>query len=252
LTRLALVLTGCGLGLAGCGVTTSEQAYTAPLIAQVGAGSVALASLVPTLRAEAKAAGVLSDPATQQATAYLAEGQLNKLSQSDLVRMATANRNAAAHVGGVLAKLDQLTASLRGATVNTGSYPTLPSGSKTFIADWNQYLTTSASDLRNVRQGLAGMSPVYNEFQSLLRAAYNTAKLRSTVQFDNVRRSVFKDIGPRFTRMQNAMQAGVRAGTAVEKTLVSLVNNNQEAQAIVTRVNQEYPSGFLAQEFKKQ
>lgn len=251
LTRLPLVLAVCGLSLAGCGVTTSERAYTGPLIKRVGAGSVTLASLVPTLQEEAKAAGVFSDPTTQQATTYLAEGQLNKLSQSDLVRMATANRNAATHVGGVLAKLHQLTALLTGATVNTSSYQNLPSGSKTFIADWNQYLNAAASDLRNARQALAAMSPVYNEFQSLLRAAYNTARLQSTVQFDKVRRSVLKDIGPRFTRMQNAMQAGGRGGTAVEKKLVSLVDNNQQAQSIVRKVNLEYPNGFLAQEFKK-
>lgn len=246
-----LAVAACGLSLAACGVTTSEQAYTQPLIDQVGAGSVELATLVPTLQSETKVSGVFSDPGTQQAMGYLVQGQLNKLSQSDLVKMATENRNAAAHIGGVLTKLDQLSASLNRATINASSYQNLSDGSKTFIADWNQVLTTAAADMRTARQGLAGMSPVYNEFQSLLRAAYNTSTLRSTVQFDKVRAAVLKDIGPRFTQLQNAMQAGTRAGTAAQQKLVSFVNNNQEAQAIVTKVNQAQPTGWFAQEFKK-
>jgi hypothetical protein len=249
---LALVLSVCGLSLAACGVTSSEQAYTQPLIKQVGAGSVALGSLVTTLEADVKAeaSGMFSDPATQQATTHLVEGQLDKLSQSDLVRMASANHAAATQVGGVLAKLAQQAASLSGAAVNAGSHPNLPGGSTAFIADWDQYLMTTANYLRNIRKALAGVSPVYNEFQSLLRAAYDTAKLHSTVQFDKVRRAVFTDIGPRYAPMKNALQTGARAGTAVEHRLISFVNSNQEAEAIVTKVNQEYPSGFLAQEFK--
>jgi len=248
LKRLLPFLMVGGFVVAGCGGT--QQAYNEALIKQVGGGSTAVESLVPTIQAAAKVSGAFSDPTTQQATTYLAEGQLDKLTAADLVRMASANRTAATNIGGVLATFDRLATSISAASVDASSVPNLADGSKTFVTDWNQYLTTTADELRTVRRALTGMTPVYDEFQSLLRAAYNTSKLKSTVQFDKVRHAVLQDIAQRVTQMQNAAQ-GLRGGSAVEQRLVKFVDGNQEAQAIVTKVNQEYPNGFLAQEFTK-
>jgi hypothetical protein len=66
----------CTMSVAACGVSTTEQAYTAPLIQQVGAGSSAVARLVPTLQAEAKTAAVFNDPTLQQPVRSLARGML--------------------------------------------------------------------------------------------------------------------------------------------------------------------------------
>jgi hypothetical protein len=239
----------CAMSVAACGVSTTEQAYTAPLIQQVGTGSSAMARLVPTLQAEAKTAGVFSDPTLQQPEAYLVQGQLNKLSAHDLFRMASANHNAATHVGAVITKFDQLAASMTAAAINASSYQSLPDGSKAFITHWNEYLRTVASALHGVRTALASADPVYGEFQGLLRAAYYTASLHSTVLFDKVRQRVLNDIRPLYARMQQARQP-FQTGMTSERSLVSFVNRNQQAQAIVTKVNQEYPHGFLAQEFK--
>jgi len=89
------------------------------------------------------------------------------------------------------------------------------------------------------------MSPMYDELPGLLRAARDTARLRSTVQFDKVRKGVLNDLRPRLEQVQNAANWG-----AVERRLVSFVNGSQQAQAVVTKVNHDYPNGWLAQEFK--
>lgn len=252
--QLALVIVG-GIGVAGCGVTTSgvtssEPVYTPAVIKQVGVGSVALANVVPSVRARVKATGAsFEDPADQQAETNLIEGKLDKLSLADLERMASLNHNAAAHLGDNLKALDRLGGSLSGAIVNASAYQSLPDGSKTFLADWNQQLRTTAAAITNIRKALAGSRPLFNDFQSLLRAAYNTAQLRSTVQFDKVRRRFIADV--KTSPLDNVAAAGTRAGNAAERRLDSFVNNNREAQAIVDKVNHEYPHGWLAQEFHR-
>ena len=251
---LALVI-ACGIGVAGCGVTTSgvtssEPVYTPALIKQVGVGSVALANSAPAIRAQAKATGVLQDRSLQQAETYLFEGRLDKLRLADLSRMASSNHNAAAHFDDNLRKVDRVAASLSGAVVNASAYQRLPDGSKTFLADWNQELRTEAAGLTHGRNALVGARPFFGEMQSLLRAAYNTAQLRSTVQFDKVRRRFIADVRSRFPDVDGVVAADHRRADAAERTLISLVNNNREAQAIFEKVNQEYPHGWLAQEFR--
>jgi hypothetical protein len=229
-------------------VSTADHAYNAQLIQRVGAGSIAEAQLIPALES-LKAVGGFSDASTQQALVYLFQGQLDKLGEPDLVKLAQENRTAATHIGPVLTKLNHLAASISGSTVNASVLTGLPDDSRTFSAHWNRYLTYTAGALRAVKQALTGMNPVYGEIQRLLHAAYDTAQLHSTAQFDKVRSAVFKDIGPRYAAMQTAQQTG-NAARPVEQTLVKFVNGNQDAQVIVTRVNHDYPNGFLAQEFK--
>jgi hypothetical protein len=178
LRRLLAFALGSSL-LAGCGVTTYQQVYSPELIKQVGAGSLAEAQLLPTIQAQTKT-GLFSDPATSQATDYLLEGQLNKLSESDLVRIATANRNAAS-AGGVVTSFSKLRSAIAAATVDGTSFTGLADCSKTFIAKWDGYLATTAKALENVQSAVSGMSPIYRELPGLMRAARDTARLRSTV-----------------------------------------------------------------------
>jgi hypothetical protein len=230
-------------------VSSLDQAYTPELVRQVGAGSVAMAQLLPTFES-LKAVGGFSDPSTQQAMLYLFQGQLGKLSANDLAALSQENSTAATDIGPVLMKLNALTASISGAVVDTNAFPGLPSDSKTFIAKWNGYLTSTATVLRNIGQALTGMKPFYNEFHQLIQAAYQTAQLHSTVQFDKVRSAVLNDMGPRYRRMQAAQQS-LAGQKPIEQKFVSFVNGNQEAQVIVTRVNHDYPNGFLGAEFKR-
>lgn len=247
LLRAALIVGA--LGVAGCGVTTTEQAYNAALIRQVGAGSVAAGRVLPTLQALAKTSGLFNDPGTSQAMVYLFKGRLDKLTEADLNRIGVANQEAAGASGGVVRKLDGLESALRASAVNANSFSSLPEGSKTFITRWNQYLATTASTLTADGAALMNLAPVYKEFPGLLQAARDTAELHSTVQFDKVRRAVLNDLRPRYQQMQNAMQGNTSA-LGTERQLVDFVNHNQQAQAIVTKVNHDDPSGWLAQEFK--
>jgi hypothetical protein len=238
-----------GLALAACSVLgTNEQAFTPALVRQVGTGSVAEARLVPTIKLLKTTGGF--GPSSQRTMLYLINGQLDKLSGDDLAKLAAENRAAATHTGLVLPKFDRLATSLVGATVDPKSFQDLPSGSRTFIADWDQFLTSSAVALRKVRQALGGITPLYGDVQSLLRAAYKTAQPHSTTQFDRLRRAVLKDLVPRYQRLLSATHY-IGAQKSVEDRLVNLVNGNQDAQELVTKVNQDYPNGFLAQEFKR-
>lgn len=218
---------------------------------QVGVGSVALANSVLALRAQITATGVYQDRSVQQATTYLFEGQLDKLRVADLSRIGSVNHNAAAHFDDNLRLLDRVAASLSGSVVKASAYQSLPDGSRTFLADWNQDLRIEAAGITRARNAFVGVRPFFGEMQSLLRAAYNTTQLRSTVQFEKVRGRLTEDIRSRFPDLDGVVAAGNRNVDAAERRLVSFVNNNREAQAIVDKVNQQYPRGWLAQEFKR-
>ncbi|MFZ0090488.1 MAG: hypothetical protein WAL63_13325 [Solirubrobacteraceae bacterium] len=236
--------------LAGCGITTLNQTYDASLIRQLGAGSNLVASVAPTLEAQAKGSNSFSDPRTSRATTLLIDGQLSKLTEADLVGLATANRRSATRFPLVLDKLDSLASSLVNARIDANAHRNLSTGAKHFIAAWNNSLTADATQARELRQALTTFAPGFNEFQALLRAAYDTAQLHSTVQFDNVTRQVINDILPRYRRVQGTIKEDA-AGTPAEQKLIELVDSNQEAQAIVSKVNEHYPNGSLAQEFKR-
>ncbi len=93
--------------------------------------------------------------------------------------------------------------------------------------------------------------PVYAEFEELIRAAYDKTHLHQAVGFAKVRRRVLNEMLPPFNRFHDALQSDVRAGDAAWAKLVSLVHGNQAARALVAKVNQQYPDGFLARGFKK-
>jgi hypothetical protein len=219
------------------------------LVRQVGRGSVAMAQLVPTFES-LKTVGGFSDPNSQQAMLDLFQGQLGKLSASALQTISQENQTAAAHTAPVLRKLNALAASISGSVVDPRSLPGLSADSRTLLDDWNAYLTSTANSLRRVSGALSGMHPFYAEFQQLIEAAYQTAQLHSTAQFDKLRASVIKDMGPRYQRMQAAQQT-LTGERSVEQKLVRFVDGSPDSQAIITRVNHGYPSGFLASEFKR-
>jgi hypothetical protein len=177
-------------------------------------------------------------------------GRLDQLTPGDLADLAQQNEAAAAHLGTVLPKLDRAAGSLSTATVPARYSQNLPSGSKTFIADWNRYLSSSSAAVLDVRRALTGLGPMYPELRRLVGAAYSTGRLRSNAAFDRLRAAALKDIGPRYQRLRSAVRS-VAAVQAVESSLVKFVDGDQQAQAIVAKVNHDYPNGFLASEFRR-
>ena len=75
---LRWMVLGFALALTGCAISTSEQAYNAALIKQVGAGSTAEAQLIPTFRSLPKTSQLFSAPDIAQALQYLIQGRLRQ------------------------------------------------------------------------------------------------------------------------------------------------------------------------------
>jgi hypothetical protein len=235
------------VALSGCGAS-QDHAFDTSLIRQVGAGSNALASAVPTIRAQLQRSGdSFSDPRDNKSVALLAQGQLAKLSQSDLVTLANENRRGAAQFQVALRKLDALATSIASARVPPDAHRTLSSGAQKFIAAWNMYLTTVAGQVRSVRRIFSRLQPESNAFQTLLRAAYETATSHSTVQFDRAHDRYFSDILPQQARARKAMTAAL-AQPAAARQFSYLVDHSHAAVAIVMQVNGKYPNGYLAQQ----
>ena len=185
-----------------------------------------------------------------QDTVLLFQGRLDKLNSQDLVRLANANQASAGHFKDALGKLDSLAASIAADRVDPGAYQNLSAGAQKFIAAWNAYLTGSANQVRSMRQLLTGFGPVYGQFQTVLRDAYQSTNTGAAAQFDKARHAFVANMLPLYTRLQNSMKALV-APTPAAQTLGKVVSNSQEARAIVLKVDQQYPNGALATEFKR-
>jgi hypothetical protein len=239
-----LLLTGCGV------TTTTDQAYDALLIRQVGTGSNAVASVFPTLQAEAKRANSFSNPKTSQDTVLLFQGRLNNLDTQDMIRLGNANQAGAGHLKDALAKMDGLAASISGDRVDPSAHQKLSSGAKKFIAAWNGYLASSAAQVISIRRLFASVSPVYGQFQTLLRDAYQSTNATANARFDKARRAFLASMLPLYTRVQNSLKAAA-AATPAAYALGKVVTSTVDAKAIVAKVNQEYPNGALATEFKR-
>lgn len=236
--------------MSACGVTTVSQTYDAALIRQVGAGSNAVASVLPTLEAEAKQSNSFSNPQTSEDTVLLFQGRLDKLNAQDLIRLANANQSSASHLRDALAKLDALAASIRADRVDTSTHQKLSAGARNFIAAWNAYLVSSAAEVRSMRQLFASFSPVYPQFQTVLQDAYQSTNTAGAAKFDKARHAFVSNMLPLYTRLQNSLKAVV-ATTPAAQALGKDVSNSMEARAIVLKVDQQYPNGALATQFKR-
>ena len=247
--HLAASLIVAGALGTGCGVGTVDRTYDDSLIRDVGTGSTALGKIIPTIQAQANLPGNFKDPRNDRAQTLLFQGQLAKLTEQDLVRLAKANRQGARRFATILAKLDGIESDVRTARVDASAHGNLSDGAKRFIAAWNDYLTANAERVHSLRQAFASMRPLFNEFESVLRAAYDTARLRSTASFERINKRVVADVVRRVSRLQRTVKA-VAAEAPADRKFADLVNHKQEAQAIVKKVNGRYPHGSLADQFK--
>jgi hypothetical protein len=246
----ALAAALVGLVLAACGVTTTTQAYDASLIRQVGTGSDAVASVFPTLQAEAKqSTSNFSNPQTSQDTVLLFQGRLDKLSPQDLIHLGRANQASAHDLQDALRKLDGLATTINADRVDPSAHRELSAGAKKFIAAWNAYLASSAARVRSMRQLFVSLSPVYCQFQTILRDAYQSTSTATATHFDRARRAFISDMLPMYTRLESSLKS-IIAPTPAAQALGNVVSNTIDARAIVAKVNQTYPSGALATQFR--
>jgi TolA-binding protein len=236
--------------LCACGLTTTDQAFDASLIREVGVGSTAVASVLPTLEAEAKQSNSFSNPQTSQDTILLFQGRLDKLTIKDIIRMANANRASYEHLGSALTKLDALASTIAADRVDPRSHQNLSAEAKKFITAWNTYLASEAGQVRSMRQLFATLTPIYNGFQAMLRTAYETTTSHSTDQFAQARTTFLTNDLPIYTRLRNSLKIFAAMSPAAEH-LSQVVDNSEEARAIVAKVDENYPDGALATEFKR-
>lgn len=248
--QVAVATAVVGLVLAACGVSTTTQAYDPSLIRQVGEGSNAVASVFPMLQAETRqSTNDFSDPQTSQDTVLLFQGRLDKLNPHDLIRLANANNASAKHLQDALTKLHGLAASVAADRVDPSTHQKLSAGAKKFITAWNGYLASSAAQVHSMRQLFQSFSPVYGQFQSVLQAAYQSTNRAAAAKFDKARRAFVSNMLPLYTRLQSSLKSVV-APTPAAQALGNVVTNTIDAKAIVAKVNQEYPSGALATQFR--
>ena len=148
----------------------------------------------------------------------------------------------------VIDKLDGIETDVRAARVVISNYDGLSDGAKQFLGGWNAYLAANAERIHEMRRIFVSMRPVFKEFNELLRAVYDTARLQSITEFDRVRRRVYRHVIELVGRSQTDLKNLTTEGPA-DRRLAGLLESDQEAQAIVAEVNERYPRGSLAEQF---
>ena len=247
----AVLLAAASLALAGCGETTVSRSFDPSLIRQLGAGSDTLAGVVPTLQSLSKAnsLGSYSDPRTSNDWLLLAEGKLQKLGPGDLERVANANRASVARLPGALHKLDALSATVVAATVP--AHHELTGDANRFIARWNAVLAATAAQVKDARAVLGSLRPAFNQLNAVIAAAAASAASHSTGNFNHVRLRFVNAVVSINDSLQGKLKADQATLTSANQKLGQLVASSQQAQAIVQTIDQAYPRGDLAQEYRR-
>jgi hypothetical protein len=243
-TRLALVAaTAAALALTGCGVTSEDRSFDPKLVNEVGAGSQALKRIETALLQVRNQA---QNTAGDAAAGKLLRGDLAAVTPADLAKIEAGNLDSRRHFDALLTKFDSIPGDLDSDRVDAAEFDSLSPGGKRFIRTWNAYLHVNARNARGLRTTLADLRPAFGDMTALVAAA----RAGDRGRFEQVRRATLTDIGKRADRFKRKA-ARLFANTDTEKRFADLVNNNQEAQAIVTAVNDKYPDGYLADAVKK-
>jgi hypothetical protein len=247
MTGRAVIFVVLALSLTACGIETTDRTYNDSLIRQVGAGSVTEASMLSTLQSQAALPGNFNDPKLDPAMTALLKGELNKLSEHDYILIAGSLKRSYTRYPQYLALVHKLAKELREARLDSTAYRELSSGAKRFIADWNESLTGLASAFDAMRKSLVTVLPkLDNDFRTLLLVAAETTSQKAVPRFAQIRRRVLGEVFPLVEQLDALKQRYSSAG----KALTDLIHKNGEAQVIVRKVNEQYPRGLLAQEYK--
>ncbi len=227
-----------------CAITTVETSYDQALIDELGAGSEALQNIFD----------VMSPPNIQPdfndaAAELIFRGELDKLTAEDLKATVAISRENERQFRRVLRRLKPVAGEVRRAQVEVAAHSDLSEGAQEFIRAWNDYLSVNADRTKRLRRSLGGMNVWFDRYEELVQAVRETARLGSTVEFARMRDDILEDVTAD-ARGRKKLFERILAETPVEQRIRDLVNNDQEANAMVERVNDEYPDGFLADVMK--
>jgi len=160
--------------------------------------------------------------------------------------MASTNRRSRNRFGEVLRELRGVRDNIDAAEVDPSAHTELTEGAQRFLVKWDDCLGANASRVATMMDGLRGLRPSFGRFDELLAAAVDTARLRHTRVFDRLRTHMLSRVQSEAERFQSKMET-VMATSDADRALVALLNEDQEAQAIVKAVNVKYPKGYLAE-----
>lgn len=230
------------VGLAGCTVAELDNSFDDALIDDVGAGSQALNRFYGALDPDrAKPPIDFRDDGT---AARLFRGQLHELTVDDLEATIAASRGNERQFRVVLSEIRVAERRLRHARVDSSAHRELSDGAHEFIQAWNRFLFANASRARQLRRGLARFIPWFDSYEELASAAQQAITSGATAQVDRLRDETLREVGAgvaSFNRLMDRIGEG-----AADRRIRDLVNNDQEANAIVQRVNEVHPDGYLA------
>lgn len=246
---LAVVLGMVTMLIAGCGAGAADRPFDDALIREVGAGSEAANRLLPTLEAQAKLppGDFRDDPRTDRVITLLLEGKVSSLTQADLDRTAKTIREGERRFDNILPEFERIAGEISAARVNVEAHRRLSANEKRFVDAWNGYLIVNAEEARSLGDTFGEMRPFFSGFQTLVGAASNTARPRSSAELENATTRLIPDLVARTTRHRAAVRRF--AERLADPGLVELVNGDPEARVFVERVNQRYPDGVLAELF---
>ena len=232
--------------LNGCAATTVETTFDDALIRDVGAGSDALGRIETTLTDAFRVNNGFNDEKLDKPMMALLRGQLHKLTYEDIDAMRSTNRRSRRRFKAVLDELKGVRGAIDDTQVDPAAHTDLSEGAQDFLRRWDSYLSVNATRVTTMTDVLDEMRPMFGRFDALLDAAVGTAKLGHTREFDPLRRAMLDTLESDVERFKQKL-AKVTESDDADRELIELVNEDKEAQAIVTAVNKKHPEGMLAQ-----
>lgn len=234
--------------IAGCGLNWADRPIDDALIGTVGAGSDA-ANLVPILEARVNEPSSFNMPRDRRLIILLVQGQIGKLTQNDRAHLTKSSLLARKDYDDGLVAIDNRLSELRAARVNVDADNGLSAGDRRFADAWNGYLVLSADRARMLRRTFLDVRTAFDEYVILLRAANDTAGMRSTDEFAKVNKRVAGNLRG-LTALRGKVLDRIFIVRRADRILTDLVNTDANAQAIVEKVNERHPHGVLAGMFK--
>lgn len=241
---VAVSVGGCGLGTSE--TISTETVYTPTFILDVAAGSNALERVVSLLDPKTIAAANARTPQATHAADRLFMGQLDKLSESDLRSIQTAEQRSLRAFDAFVTKLHSVALEIAGSRLKPTATSGLSTGSVQFAQQWNGYLAAKQDRVGRVVDAVGVLRPAFGEITGLVAAARAAARLRSTAAFDQERVRVTNDVLRRGDQFRTIAAPAFKQATDVDHRFARLVSKSVEARAIVVAVNKQAPDGFLA------
>jgi hypothetical protein len=242
-TALAALVT---VLLGGCALSTTETIYTPTLIYDIAVGSNALERVASLLDPNTIAAAKASNPQATRASDLLFRGQLDKLSESDMRSIQTAEQGSQRLLDAFVTKLRSIALDLARSRLKPATTSGLSTGAVQFAGLWNRYLAANQDRVARVVDAVRLLRPAVGEINGLVASARATTRLRSTAAFERERVRVIKDVLHRGDQFKALAAPPLTQATDLDHRLASQIKSSPDARAIVVAVNKAAPRGFLA------